>query len=299
MILPFFYSQKQLRLSDVVHITGGTVWRDAAFENLGMFRNCGRHMLTVFYNPDFRTQFDDNCAHFAAVITTAELADSIPHALGVLVSAEPMAAFLKLHNWLCAEQPDFYAHDLPTRIDADARVHPSAVIAPRGVVIEAGVVVEPNAVVHEHTFVGSGTYIGAGVAIGGPGFEMRRIDGALTYVPHAGGVHIGANVHVMANSAIAKSVFGGATILGNNTKLDQLVHVAHGVVIGQNCRLAARACISGATTLGDDVWIGPGAVVGNSLRLGDGAWVAMGSAVARDVPAGRRVAGTFARAMLV
>ena len=74
---------------------------------------------------------------------------------------------------------------------------------------------------------------------------------------------------------------------------------AHAVVIGQNCRLAANACISGATTLGDDVWIGPGAVVGNSLRLGDGAWVAMGSAVARDVPAGRRVAGTFARAMMV
>jgi UDP-3-O-[3-hydroxymyristoyl] glucosamine N-acyltransferase len=299
MILPFFYSDMQLKLSDVVHITGGTVLRDAAFENLGMFRNYGRRMLTVYYNANFREQFDENLANFAAVITTAELADTISGSLGVLVSDEPMAAFLKLHNWLCTEQPDFYAHTPPTHIESGAKVHVSAVIAERGVVIEAGAVIEPNAIIQEHTYIGSGTYIGAGVAIGGPGFEMRRINGALTYVPHAGGVYIGANVHVMANSAIAKSVFGGATILGDNTKLDQLVHVAHAVVIGQNCRLAATACISGATTLGDDVWIGPGAVVGNSLRLGDGAWVAMGSAVARDVPAGRRVAGTFARPMMV
>jgi UDP-3-O-[3-hydroxymyristoyl] glucosamine N-acyltransferase len=299
MILPFFYSYMQFCLSDVVRITGGTVMHDAAFENLGMFRNYGRRMLTVYYNANFREQFDENLANFSAVITTAELADTIPESLGVLVSDEPMVAFLKLHNWLCRDQPAFYALDAPTRISPEAKVHPSAVIAPRGVVIESGTVIEPNAVVQEHSYIGAGTYIGAGVAIGGPGFEMRRINGALTYVPHAGGVYIGANVHVMANSAIAKSVFGGATILGNNTKLDQLVHVAHAVVIGQNCRLAANACISGATTLGDDVWIGPGAVVGNSLRVGDGAFVAMGSAVARDVPTGRRVAGTFARPMMV
>jgi UDP-3-O-[3-hydroxymyristoyl] glucosamine N-acyltransferase len=298
MILPFFYSDMQLKLSDVGHITGGRLLRDAAFENLGMFRNYGRRMLTVYYNGDFRPQLTENLAHFAAVITTAELADTIPDALGVLVSDEPMAAFLKLHAWLCA-QPGFYAHSPPTQIKAGATIHPSAIIAERGVIIEAGAVIAPHVVIEEHSYIGAGTYVGAGVAIGGPGFEMRRIDGALTYVPHAGGVYIGANVHVMANSAIAKSVFGGATILGDNTKLDQLVHVAHAVVIGRNCRLAARACISGATTLGDDVWIGPGAVVGNSLRLGDGAWVAMGSAVARDVPAGRRVAGPFARPMMV
>jgi UDP-3-O-[3-hydroxymyristoyl] glucosamine N-acyltransferase len=293
-----FASADRRRLADAALLIAGTsVVREASFENLGMFRNHGRNMLTVFYDEKFRPQFEENLSNFSAVITTAALMPTIPERLGVLVAENPLTAFLKLHFHFCEKDASFYALDLPTSISSRAKVHPMAVIAPRGVVIEDDVEIEPFAVIKELSHIRRGARIGPGVAIGGAGFEMRYIDGTLTYVPHGGGVDIGEDAHILANACIAKAVFGGATRIGVCCKIDHLVHIAHAAVIGRNCRLVAGSSIGGATRLGDDVWVGPNAVIANSLRVGDKAWIALGAAVVRDVPAGARVANTFARQM--
>lgn len=290
-----FESDRTIELGVIVRLTGGHVVRDGTFSNLGMFRNYGRNMLTVYYDDKFRAQFEENLENFSAVITTEALADSIPDPIGVLVVEKPLDAFLKLHFHFCENEPAFYATDRPTTIAEGAKVHPMVVVAERNVVIEEGVEIEPFAVIKEFTHIRRGARIGPGVAIGGPGYEMRYIAGALTYVPHAGGVMIGENTQILANTAIARAVFGGPTVIGDGCKIDHLVHIAHAAVIGRNCRLVAGASIGGATRLGEDVWVGPNAVIANSLRIGDKAWIALGAAVARDVPAGARVAGTFAR----
>ena len=99
---------------------------------------------------------------------------------------------------------------------------------------------------------------------------------------------------MQANSAISRSIFGGFTQLGEETKLDNLVHVAHNVTIGRRCFLAACAMIAGSVIVGDDVWIGPGASISSGITIGDGANVTIGAVVTRNVPAGAHVSGNFA-----
>jgi acyl-[acyl carrier protein]--UDP-N-acetylglucosamine O-acyltransferase len=285
------------QLSFVASLFGGDVVREGRFSNLGMFRNAGADMLTIFYDERFRPQFEENLANFSCVLTTPALAGTVPSHLGVLAADKPLDIFLKLHFHLCEQQPEFYAPPAPVDIAPDARIHPSVVLPVRNVSIGPRTIIHPHAVIEENTVIGADCIIGPGVAIGGPGFEMRYIDGVVTYVPHAGGVSIGDGTHVLANACIARAVFGGATRIGRNCKIDHLVHVAHAAQVGDNCRLVAGSSIGGATQLGDDVWVGPNAVIANSLRIGAKAWVAMGAAVAKDVPAGQRVSGTFARPM--
>lgn len=299
MIALPFQSNETRDLHDVARLFGGRVHRNGRFGNLGMFRNFGTEMLTIYYDPKFRPQFDENIGNFSCVVTTDEHAESIPSHLGVLVAEKPLDVFLKLHFHFCERDPGFYTRRQKTVIDPAAKVHRTAVIPDENVVIEAGAVISANVVIEENTFIGQNCFIGPGVAIGGPGFEMRYIDGVVTYVPHAGGVTISAGTHVLANACIARSVFGGATVIGANCKIDHLVHVAHAAVIGANCRLVAGSSIGGATRLGDDVWVGPNAVIANSLVVGDKAWIAMGAAIAKDVAPGVRMLPTFARPMPV
>jgi acyl-[acyl carrier protein]--UDP-N-acetylglucosamine O-acyltransferase len=296
MNVPYpFYSNRTMSLSAVSALFPSKVLRDGTFENIGMFRNSGRNMLTVFYADEFRPQLDENIARFSAVVTTAEFADRVPPQLAVLVSDNPLELFLRLHIHLAEKDPEFYTLEQPSVVSSSALIHPSAIIDKVNVVIEAGTVIDAGVVIKSNTYIGRNCYIAPGVVISAAGFEMRNLDGKLTYIPHVGGVAIGNDVHILANCGIARSLFGGATTIGDGCKFDQFVHVAHAVVVGRNCRLAACCCISGSTELGENVWVGPNAVIGNSLRIGDKAWVAIGSVVARDVAAGIRVGGGRAR----
>jgi UDP-3-O-[3-hydroxymyristoyl] glucosamine N-acyltransferase len=292
-----FLSSQMRDLYFVSSLFGGSVYRNGIFGNLGMFRSSGTHMLTVFYDEKFRPQFEENLSRFSCVLTTKELAETIPTELGILIVEKPLNIFLKLHFHFCEKDPTFYTIKRPTQIAHGASIHSSAVIAENNVFIENGAIISAHAVIEENTLVGANCFIGPGVAIGGPGFEMRYIDGTVTYVPHAGGVNIGDGTHILANSCIARAVFGGATNIGLNCKIDHLVHVAHAAVIGDNSRLVAGSSIGGSTELGHDVWVGPNAVIANSLKIGNRVWIAMGSSVAKDISDGMRVSGLFARPM--
>jgi len=145
-----------------------------------------------------------------------------------------------------------------------------------------------------HTIIGDEVILRAGSVIGAQGFEFKRIGESILPVAHAGGVRLSDRVEIQANSCVDRSIFGGFTEIGEDTKLDNFVHVAHNVKIGKRCLLAAHAMIAGSVTIGDDVWIGPSAAVSSEITIGDGAYVTLGSVVTRDVAAGQRVTGNFA-----
>ena len=111
---------------------------------------------------------------------------------------------------------------------------------------------------------------------------------------HAGGVRLGDRVELQANTCVDRAIFGGFTEIGEDTKCDNLVHIAHNVKIGRRCLLAAQAMIAGSVTIGDDVWIGPSAAVLSEITIGDGAYVTIGSVVTRNVAPGQHVTGNFA-----
>jgi UDP-3-O-[3-hydroxymyristoyl] glucosamine N-acyltransferase len=178
------------------------------------------------------------------------------------------------------------------RIGADTVIGPGAVIGP-GVAIGRRCRIGANAVIG-FALIGDRVSILAGAAIGEPGFGVTGLGGDIRDVPQLGRVILQDNVTVGANSCIDRGAWDD-TVVGENTKIDNLVQIAHNVRIGRNCVLAAYTGISGSVTIGDGAMFGGRAGVADHLRIGAGARIGAAAAVMRDVPAGETWTGGPAR----
>jgi acyl-[acyl carrier protein]--UDP-N-acetylglucosamine O-acyltransferase len=280
------------RLSDVAGIAAFDIIRDGHFRTLGPATHAASGTL-VFAEEERWITALHGATGVSSVITTAALAEQVPDGLGVAIAPSPRRAFFELHNHL-AVTDGFYWSDFDTEIDPSARIHPRAFVAERNVRIGPGCVVEPHATILERVVLEGGVTVRSGSTLGSQGFEFKRLDGRILAVAHAGGVRLGDAVEVQANSVIVRAVFAGFTELGSDTKVDNLVHIAHNARIGRRCLLVAHAMIGGSATIGDDVWVGPGVCVSSGVVIGDGASLTIGAVVTRDVGPGERVTGNFA-----
>ena len=167
-----------------------------------------------------------------------------------------------------------------------------AVIGP-GVSIGDDVQVHAGVVIADGCIIGDRTVLQPNCTIGGDGFGYRHEadSGALRRIPHLGNVVIGADVEIGSGSCIDRAKFGSTTI-GNGTKLDNQVQVAHNCVLGSGIVIAAQTGIAGSVEIGDGAMIGAQVGIAQHLRIGAGAQVAASSGVMRDVPDGAVVGGT-------
>lgn len=266
--------------------------RDASIRSLGF--HTGTTPQRLIFVEDRRWLLElERLPDVAAVLTTPEIAEEVPPDRGLAVAAAPRRAFYELHNVL-ATRTAFYDLGIGRRIASSASIHPNASIADRAVVIGERVRIEPHVTVLAGCIIGDDCVLRAGVVLGGEGFQFDFSQTPPLGVVHAGGVRLGSRVEIQANSAVDRALFGGFTELSDDTKLDNMVHVAHGVHIGRRCRVAAQAMIAGSTVIGDDVWIGPSAAIADNLCIGDGARITIGAVVTRNVGPGQRVTGNFA-----
>jgi len=119
--------------------------------------------------------------------------------------------------------------------------------------------------------------------IGSDGFSYERDEfGILHKFPHYGGVEIGNNVDIGANACIDRGTFEN-TIIGDGTKIDNLVHIAHNVKIGKNCVIIAGSVIGGSCVIGDNCWISPNACIRDGIKIGNNVLVGMGAVVLEDI----------------
>lgn len=281
-----------MQLSDLPTIVPVTTVRESTFLSLGLVSYRSPAMLVYLENDRFLARLKEN-PDVSGVITIAALVERLPKHLGIAVADDPRREFYRFHNFL-AESTGFYWEDFPTEVAADAQVSAMTHVAELNVHIGHNTVIEPGVIILPHVIIGDNVIVRAGSVIGSQGFEFKRIGDEILSVAHAGGVHLHNGVEIQANCAISRSIFGGFTELGEDTKLDNLVHIAHNVKIGQRCFLAACAMVAGSVTIGDDVWVGPGASISSEITVGDRASLTIGSVVTRDVAAGQRVSGNFA-----
>jgi UDP-3-O-[3-hydroxymyristoyl] glucosamine N-acyltransferase len=156
-------------------------------------------------------------------------------------------------------------------------------------------VIGNNVVVKSNTVIGNNVEIGDNTTIGGVGFGYVELpDGTTFQVPHLGGVEIADGVHIGSNTCIDRGSIGN-TVIGSNSRIDNLVHIAHNVQIGKGVFVIAGAEISGSVKIGDKAWIAPNACVREGLTIGANAVVGLGSVVVKDVAEGITVMGVPAR----
>jgi UDP-3-O-[3-hydroxymyristoyl] glucosamine N-acyltransferase len=233
----------------------------------------------------------------AGIVTSEQLYRNCAAGFGnrcaVLVD-NPREAFWNLHL-LLFHRTEFYRF---AGAGAPAEIGQSQIA--RSAVIEDGVrigdrcVVGDHVVIHANTGIGDDVVIRANTVVGCEGFEYKWIAGRRVHMPHDAGVQIGDGVEIGTQCAIERGMLSRDTVLGEQTKLNNLVQVAHSSHIGQRCLLAASAVVGGSTQMGDEVWIGPGAVISNNLRIGRHANVSLGAVVVDDVPERQKVTGNFA-----
>ncbi len=252
------------------------------------------------------------CAASACFVAEDD-ADLPPDGCAALITARPQAAWALAAGLLHAP----LEHDT-----ALGPVHPSATLED-GVTLGYGVVVGPGAAIGRGTRLGPGAVIGPGVAIGrdcriGPGavigfaligdrvsvhagavigeagFGATAGERGVIDIPQLGRVILQDGVTVGANSCIDRGAHDDTSV-GENTKIDNFVHIAHNVTLGRNCVLAAYTGISGSTAVGDGVQFGGKAGVADHLNIGAGAGIGAAASVFKDVPAGEVWTGFPAR----
>jgi UDP-3-O-[3-hydroxymyristoyl] glucosamine N-acyltransferase len=174
-------------------------------------------------------------------------------------------------------------------LSAGVRIGTGAHIG-RGVVIGEGTIVHPRAVLYPRVKVGKGCVVHSGAVLGADGFGFVTTDGRHVKVPQVGGVEVGDDVEIGANSCIDAGTLG-PTRIGDNTKVDDLVMIGHNNQIGRSVLLCGQVGLAGSNTIEDHVVLTGQTGVSGHLHVGKGAMAAAKCAITRDVEPGEKVAG--------
>lgn len=179
------------------------------------------------------------------------------------------------------------------RIGGGSYIYPGCVIE-RNVVVGGNCVLYSGVIVRERCSVGSECIIHSGAVIGSDGYGYHENNGEVYKIPQIGDVKIGDRVEIGANCSIDRATVG-TTEIGDDTKLDNLIHIAHNVKIGKGCFIAALAGISGSVTVGDRVAIMGQAGIGDHLTIPDGTIILGQSGIHNNIKKADIYFGTPAR----
>ena len=164
--------------------------------------------------------------------------------------------------------------------------------------IGAGTVLMPNVVVYDDVEIGDNCLIQAGVVIGTDGLGCSRDEeGCLTKFPHLGGVIIGNDVEVGANSQIATGSFSN-TIIENGCKMNGLCFIAHNCHLEENVWITGNTMLCGSVHVGKNTTIFSGVIIRDQRSIGERVTIGMGSVVTKSVPDGETWVGNPARKLI-
>jgi UDP-3-O-[3-hydroxymyristoyl] glucosamine N-acyltransferase len=241
------------------------------------------------------------------VLVPASAIEAAPAAASVIVTDEPQASWARASLLFHRPVP------LARSAAREEAVEDESVVLEPGVVLGAGVRIGRGTRIGANTVIGPGVQIGrdcvigsnatlgfaligdrvrllAGVRIGEPGFGAAGSRSGPVDVPQLGRVILQDGVSIGANTCIDRGAYDD-TVVGENTKIDNLCMVGHNCVIGRNCLMAAHTGLSGSVTVGDGVMFGGKAGVGDHLTIGTGARVAAGAGVLQNIPPGETWSG--------
>jgi UDP-3-O-[3-hydroxymyristoyl] glucosamine N-acyltransferase len=201
--------------------------------------------------------------------------------------------FVKALRWL-DEHAGF------ERFVGDPQIHPTARVAPgstlgRGVVVGADTVIGYNVRIADGVRIGSHCYIKSGAVIGEDGFGFERdADGTPLRMLHLGGVILGDRVEIGSLTTVCQGTLA-PTILEDDVKVDDHVHIAHNCWIKKKTLVTACSELSGGVTVGEQSLIGPNTSVLENVHIADRVLVGVGAVVLRNVLPGATVVGNPAR----
>ncbi|HEY6258306.1 MAG TPA: UDP-3-O-(3-hydroxymyristoyl)glucosamine N-acyltransferase [Xanthobacteraceae bacterium] len=320
----FFKRRGGLTLREIAALTGAALQRgaepDRRISGIAALDRAAASDLCVLDNAKFAEQAAS--CEAGGCLTGERLAHLLPAGVSVLLIGEPYRAFVEVARALFPDalRPSslFEAQGIaagasvhPTaRLEDGVTIDPGAVIGPRAEIgaatlIGAGAVVGPNVHIGRgcaigagvsivHALIGDQVIIHSGCRIGQDGFGYLMGAAGHVKVPQIGRVIIQDGVEIGANTTIDRGAMSD-TVIGEGSKIDNLVQIAHNVVIGRHCILASQTGVSGSAVIGDHVVTGGQVGIADHITIGAGAALGAKSGVMHDVPAGARWVGAPAK----
>jgi UDP-3-O-[3-hydroxymyristoyl] glucosamine N-acyltransferase len=282
---------------------------DVRVTRVGTLSGAAADAVTFLANPTYVRQLGRTRA--AAVILEERHRAGCP--VAALVHAQPYLVYARVAALLhppAVAVPGVHASAVvaaSAKVDPTAQVDPQAVIG-AGTTVAAGAVIGAGAVLGNDVSIGAGTRIGpraavldgvtigarcivhAGAVLGADGFGFAPNAGAWQKIPQVGGVVLGDDVEIGANTTIDRGAIED-TVVEDGVKIDNQVQIAHNVRIGAHTAIAAFAGVAGSTKIGRRCMIAGGVIVMNSLEICDDVMFTFGSVVTRSVSAPGKYSG--------
>jgi UDP-3-O-[3-hydroxymyristoyl] glucosamine N-acyltransferase len=306
----FFEDLGPASLGELAELTGAQL-ADPATANISIqtvapLDRAGPGEITYFADRRYGAELSTTTA--AACFIPKAHAGRAPVGVALLVTAEPLVAYATTAGHL--HQPKYVPGGPPihptARLEEDVIVGAGAVIGPgatigRGTRVGAGAVIGVGVQIGRDCDIGANAVIGfalvgdrahilAGAVIGETGFGVAGGHAGAVDIPQLGRVILQDGVTIGANSCVDRGGWDD-TVIGEDTKIDNLVQIGHNVRIGRRCVLAAHTGISGSTTMGDNVRCGGRVGVSDHINIGDGAQLMAAAGLMRDMPSGETWGG--------
>lgn len=316
MVDKHFYNVKEnVTLAQVAEVTSAVLTDETKkgeeIADIATMATAGAEDICFFYD---RKSKDKAAAMKAkACITTEDLKQFVASDAVILISNDPKMAFIKLNEFMYSERKPQAGIDASAKIANTAKIGANCFIGANVVIadnVEIGndCIIEPNVVIAQgckigancrigcnasiaYSIIGNGCYIYSGARIGFDGFGFQLINGQHHRIPQLGRVIIGNDVEVGANTCIDRGALDD-TVIGDGTRIDNLVQIAHNDKLGRGCVIVSQVGIAGSCTLGDYVVLGGQVGLADHLNVGSGAQVAAQSGAMRDIEAGAVVMGS-------
>ncbi len=308
-----------LKISELAQWIDGDIVRgglDMSLTGMAALDAAGPQDVSFLGNEKYHGQFLETQA--AAVIVPRGVTDG-PETTALIAVDNPTLAFSTVvrhfaeitKSFVPGVHPRAYVDPSATLDPEKTCVHPGAVIM-AGAVIGDGSEIGPNSVIGAHVVLGKDCHIMAnatvrercvlgdrvilqpGVVIGSDGYGYQFSNGKHVKIDQVGIVEIGDDVEVGANTTIDRARFG-KTIIGEGTKIDNLVQIGHNTVIGKHGLIVALTGISGSTHIGNHVTIGGQVGTAGHITIGDHAMLAARTGVSTSIPGNETYTGSPAR----
>lgn len=308
------------RLSDLVERLGGQLTGEAnlAVHGIAPLEHADATRITFLSNPKLRKQASETRA--AALVlksADAELVRQAGYAGALIVVDNPYVWFARAAQWFAAQNalpvtPGIH----PTAfVDPSAQVAASAVIGPQ-VCIESGAVIGEHVRIDAGSFVGADTVIGehgrlhanvtvhhgcrigarvniySGAVIGSDGFGFANEGGRWIKIPQTGGVEIGDDVEIGANTCVDRGALSD-TVIEDGVKLDNQIQIGHNCRIGAHTAMAGCVGVAGSATIGRYCTFGGAAMVLGHLTIADNVHISSGSMVSRSITEAGQYTGFY------
>lgn len=297
-----------LRLEDIVFLTKSEIYVDYDFDkkiyDITTLKKANSDTISFLTNKKYIEDLKNTKA--AAVFVTRDIMEKVPEGIIPIVTKNPHFAYTQCLSAMIGE-PLYY---VKPGISRKANIARSAKIGKcveiqsgayigKNVQIGKGCKICANAVINDDCIIGDNTFIGPnatisfaligkeciinnGAQIGQSGFGFAHHEMFNHRIPQVGKVVIGDFVEIGSCTCVDRGAFDD-TVIGANTKIDNLVQIAHGVKVGMGTFIAGCACIAGSTEVGRFVQLGGNSSVAGHLKIADAVQIAGHSGIAKTI----------------